>query len=349
MTDEAAPSQTIRAADLTREDNYDQWRAGLASLFEARPLDDSLDTFSADLKTFNLGNFLLGNSRASPQTFARDSGLVSAVGIDHLLIQLYVSGDCDFNVEGYESRGKTGDIVCFDLSRQMRSRTSNLETVSIVLPRQLVRLQPSTFDSLHGAVLDGESTLGILLREHLLSLSKVAPRLSQPDGALATEVAAVMISAGLSAAATGRASEADLLGTALQAIQMFIERNIADDRLSPESIMRHFGLSRSALYRTFEPLGGIADYIRERRLNRAFLQLSSVGGGRGVVSKLAYMNGFNSEAAFSRAFRQRFGMTPSDAIAEAGRRAAEKRHIVDADENWMQVWLGGLGASSNGV
>jgi AraC-like DNA-binding protein len=94
-------------------------------------------------------------------------------------------------------------------------------------------------------------------------------------------------------------------------------------------------------------LGGIADYIRERRLNRAFLRLSSVGNGRGAVSKLAYMNGFASEAAFSRAFRQRFDMNPRDAIVEASQRAASKSYLVDADANWMQAWLAGLHATSS--
>jgi len=349
MSESSAPSQIISSASTSRKDNYAEWRTGISSLFEAKPLYGDLDTFSADLNTYNLGSFLIGESKASPQTFQRDASLVSAVGVDHLLVQLYVNGACEFNVEGYEARGKTGDMVCFDLSRQMQSHTTQLDTISLVVPRQLLRLAPKTFDTLHGAVLDGETPLGLLLREHLLSMSKVAPRLGGPDGKLASEVAAVLISAGLSSAVTGQASETDLLRTGLQAIQGFIEKHLVDPNLSTEMIMRHFGLSRSALYRTFEPLGGVADYIRERRLNRAFLRLSSVGTGRGVVAKLAYMNGFYNEAAFSRAFRQRFGMNPSDAVAEAERRAAGKSEIVGDEANWMQAWLSGLNAAAAGL
>lgn len=347
--DEPARTQIIDSRALTREENYEHWRMGLASLFEAQPLDADMGQFSADLETHNLGSLLIGRSSASPQTFRRDNNLVSAVGIDHLLIQLYVNGECEFDAEGYETRGKTGDIVCFDLSRQMRSQTTNLDTISVVVPRQLIRLNPRTFDSLHGAVLSGDSSLGLLLGEHLKSMANVAPRLNGPDSKLATEVAAVLVSAGLSAAVTGQASETDLVSAGLHAIQSYIEKNLADERLSPEMIMRHFGLSRSALYRTFEPLGGIADYIRERRLNRAFLRLSSVGSGRGVVAKLAYMNGFSSEAAFSRAFRQRFGINPRDAILDADRRALLKSDKLSAKENWMQHWLDSLNVSSVGL
>jgi AraC-like DNA-binding protein len=335
-----AASQIVRSNAGSPSENFQQWRAGLASLFEAAPLDGTVETFRADLHCLNLGSFLIGMSKASPQAFCRDRNLVSAVGVDHLLIQLYVSGECEFKVDGSQSRGAAGDIVCFDLSRQMSSQTGFLETVSLVVPRHLVRLSPRAFDALHGAVLGGDTTLGVLLREHLLSMAKVAPRLGAQDGKLVTEAAAALISAGLSRAISGSATpESELIGSGLHSIQGFIERNLTDEALSPEMIMRHFGLSRSVLYRIFEPLGGIADYIRDRRLDRAFLQLASVGKGRGGVSRLAYANGFASEAAFSRAFRQRFGMNPSEAILELDRRVTAKNHVQD---NWLQAWLHGL-------
>lgn len=346
MTAGSDISQIVRSDTVSPFENFQQWRAGLASLFEAAPLDGAVETFRADLHCLNLGSFLIGKSKASPQVFCRDRNLVSAVGVDHLLIQLYVSGECEFKIDGSQSRGETGDIVCFDLSRPMSSQTGVLETISLVIPRQLVRLPPRAFDALHGAVLDGETTLGVLLREHLLSMAKIAPRLGAQDGKLVTEAAAALISAGLSTAVSGQAaSETELIGSGLQSIQSFIERNLADEALSPEMIMRHFGLSRSVLYRTFEPLGGIADYIRDRRLDRAFLHLASIGKRRGGVSKLAHTNGFASEAAFSRAFRQRFGMNPREAILESDRLAAAKSHVQD---NWLQAWLRGLSATGSG-
>ncbi|WP_156464164.1 hypothetical protein [Devosia sp. Leaf420] len=45
MVDSAAPSQAIHSSALSREENYEQWRMGLASLFEANPLDGELETF----------------------------------------------------------------------------------------------------------------------------------------------------------------------------------------------------------------------------------------------------------------------------------------------------------------
>jgi AraC-like DNA-binding protein len=54
-----------------------------------------------------------------------------------------------------------------------------------------------------------------------------------------------------------------------------------------------FGLSRSALYRLFAPIGGISDYIRQRRLARARLALNASARGRGGIGKIARQFGFS--------------------------------------------------------
>ncbi|KQW57655.1 AraC family transcriptional regulator [Variovorax sp. Root411] len=349
MKNRTVPIHQIRADLLTPVENFEQWRDSLSSLFETLPPDFEADAFRADLTAYNFGGFLLGLSSASPLVFRRDRQLASAVGIDHLMLQLYVSGECEFEADGQAARGKAGDVVCFDMSRQMSSRTSPLATISIVIPRELLRLAPRTLDTLHGAVLDGETTFGALLREHLTSMARVAPQIDTNESRLAAEVTATLVAASLSAAVSGRDAivGSDLVGGSLQAIQSYIERNLNNVALSPEMLMRHFGLSRSALYRTFEALGGVAEYIRGRRLDRAFLRLNSAGAGRGSVSKLAFACGFSTEAAFSRAFRQRFGMPPREALLEADRRTLTRAHLVSPQDNWLQTWLEGLTLSSS--
>lgn len=342
MSIENVEHQILQSEGLSQKENYEYWRTGVASLFEAVPSRDDLEGFRADLASYNLGHFLVGKSSASAQRFHRSGELVAATGVDHLLVQLYVKGECAYNADGGMGKGVAGDIVCFDLSRPMRSQTTDMDIISLILPRSMIRLMPRTIDELHGARVDGSSTLGVLLGEHMLSMAKLAPKLAGPDGKLAAEVASVLVSSGFSAAIA--AERGTLMDTNLQTIQAYIERNLTNPALSADMIMRQFALSRSALYRLFEPIGGIADYIRERRLKLAQLKLASVGTARGSVAKLAYSTGFASENAFSRAFQQHFGIRPSEAIrnAEAGIRL--KRDIDNNEDNWMQAWLDKLRA-----
>lgn len=343
MATETIEHQRILSSQLSREENYEYWRMGVASLFDALPPKGDLEGFRADLASFNLGHFLIGTSSASAQSFVRSRERVAATGVDHLLIQLYVKGECAYDADGGVAKGVAGDIVCFDLSRSMRSQATDMDIVSLILPRSMIRLTPRVIDDLHGARVDGSSTLGVLLGEHMRTLARIAPQLAGPDGKLAAEVASAIVSSGFSAAVA--AEREALMDVNVQTIQIFIERNLTNPLLSADMIMRHFALSRSALYRLFEPIGGIADYIRERRLKLAYLKLTSVGSSRGSVAKLAYTTGFSSENAFSRAFQQRFGLRPSEAIrnAEAGIRL--KSDLGANDDNWMQSWLDRLRAA----
>ena len=83
-------------------------------------------------------------------------------------------------------------------------------------------------------------------------------------------------------------------------------------------IRRALGLSRSALYWLFEPYGGVAAYLLERRLARVRALLADRREHR-RISELAFAHGFASEAHFSRAFRRCFGLTPSDVRGTAER------------------------------
>ncbi|MBF2937786.1 helix-turn-helix domain-containing protein, partial [Pseudomonas aeruginosa] len=51
----------------------------------------------------------------------------------------------------------------------------------------------------------------------------------------------------------------------------------------------------------------------ERRLERARQLLASPQGRRLDVAEVAYRHGFSSQAHFARAFKARYGMTPSEA------------------------------------
>jgi AraC-like DNA-binding protein len=75
-------------------------------------------------------------------------------------------------------------------------------------------------------------------------------------------------------------------------ISRFIEANLVSRDLSVAKISSTFGLSRATLYRLFEPVGGVACYIRSRRLVRA----------RNDPDRTDCLAGFQSIAAFNRAF-----------------------------------------------
>jgi AraC-like DNA-binding protein len=81
-------------------------------------------------------------------------------------------------------------------------------------------------------------------------------------------------------------------------------------------LTRSCGASPSSLLRTFKrELGhGPLTYIRARRLDESLLLLKSK---RYAVGEVATMVGYKNFAAFSQAFRARFGMKPSEVTTAA--------------------------------
>ena len=97
----------------------------------------------------------------------------------------------------------------------------------------------------------------------------------------------------------------------LRAAQAFIERNLTDRDLSAGRIAAAVGISERQVSRVFSPHGGVARWITDRRLDLAKHRLSTGGG---TVGEVARECGFASSSYFARAFRQRFGQTPVEAL-----------------------------------
>jgi AraC-like DNA-binding protein len=106
---------------------------------------------------------------------------------------------------------------------------------------------------------------------------------------------------------------------ALASLKRLIERHIDSPALSVELICARSGWSRATVYRLFELEGGLARYIRQRRLERAFRELMRRRPRRRRIIDLAIDSQYASEATFCRAFHRLFGVPPGEVRARAAR------------------------------
>ncbi len=98
-------------------------------------------------------------------------------------------------------------------------------------------------------------------------------------------------------------------------LNRIIER--AEDQLklespSVENLSKQMGVSRPQLYRKIKALSGSSpkEFIEYLRLSNA---LGLIKSGKGNISEIAYQLGFSHPSIFSRQFKKRFGMSPSQA------------------------------------
>lgn len=96
-------------------------------------------------------------------------------------------------------------------------------------------------------------------------------------------------------------------------VKRFIERRLRDAELNANAVADGLGLSTRYIRRLFANEGeSVSDYILRRRLEECSRQLtSSLWQGRSITDT-AFEWGFSSMAHFTRAFKDRFAVTPSD-------------------------------------
>jgi len=90
-----------------------------------------------------------------------------------------------------------------------------------------------------------------------------------------------------------------------------IQNRLADEQLGVESLAEDIGLSRVQLYRKITALTGISvnEMIRSFRLQKAAQLLKQDWGS---ISQITYEVGFSNPSYFSKCFKDRFGVMPSE-------------------------------------
>jgi AraC-like DNA-binding protein len=106
-------------------------------------------------------------------------------------------------------------------------------------------------------------------------------------------------------------SDAHLEMPRMRFLRDIIDRNLGSWNLHPGRLCKLANISRSNLYRMFEPYGGVVRYIQRERLRRAHAVLADPTSTQ-KISLIASDYCFSDSSAFSRAFRQEYGYSPMD-------------------------------------
>jgi DNA-binding response OmpR family regulator/two-component sensor histidine kinase len=98
-------------------------------------------------------------------------------------------------------------------------------------------------------------------------------------------------------------------------IRLYLEENISNTQLSVDSLSEIAGMSRVSLYKRMLAATGMTpvEYIRTFRLERATLLMEKSDLN---IAQIAYQVGFSTPAYFSKAFKDKYGMVPSNYIVQ---------------------------------
>jgi AraC-like DNA-binding protein len=113
------------------------------------------------------------------------------------------------------------------------------------------------------------------------------------------------------------------LGRGGKAYRAYIGSRLAEAELKPADVAAHFRVSerhmRAVLHKDGESFGA---YVLRTRLARSAAMLHDPDWSESTITEIAFRAGFNNATHFGQAFKQRYGATPRDYRASAGKPAA---------------------------
>lgn len=310
---------------------FEEWHDLARVFFEVEPLSDP-SSFRARASFTRQNDLVLCDARFPPLLFDHNPARIRGVDNGYLLFERYLSGSGRGLLDDTSTRIDTGSIHLVDMSRRYRTATTDVVTRGVIIPHAAVGYDPSRH---RGYVrLSLASKAGSLIDFAHKSLAEATARASAEAEPLARGFLALLQALVLEQPAHGSDPGSDARHFAL--VKAYVNQHLGDPELTAERLCASFGLSRSVLYRLFEPEGGVVRYITDRRLDRCYFDLASASPERGEVRRIAETWGFFQPGNFHRGFRRRFGEAPSDCLrrGRVDQSAARQVHPV---HEWMRI------------
>lgn len=334
------PHAVFKIDDALGAEKFDVWRESISCIFDVEASRDVRDGgFCAEVDANMFGPVMLARTQTLQQRWTRSPAVMAKDGMDHYMIQLYEHGQMLWETERGSFEFPEHGLVVFDLAQEVSLETNDFANVSLIIPREMLADQIKSENDQHLRILTSEEPMVRLLRDHMNSLKQLSTRMTAAQ-ALEIAPATVGLAAACLSAAVSDApnQQAGVSIAQIAMIRRVIDANLCDAELSPDWVARRAGVSRTKLYELFEDYGGIANYIRERRLRRALLALADKRARNRPIYDIALASGYTSDAGFSRAFRARYGMAPSD-LRNAGASPEWGGRRADGIDRRYEHWL----------
>ncbi|TXN31169.1 helix-turn-helix domain-containing protein [Lacisediminihabitans profunda] len=245
----------------------------------------------------------------------RDAKSIGAAERPDFLLCLQVAGVGEFLQDGRTARLNPGDITVFDTTRPTTVISStHYRNLCMRFPQRLLDVPVAQMRQLTATRFDGREGLAPAAGAVLDTLNRVADTLPGRSQQLAAHNALDLMSTLFESTlglADGRQRRAG--AALLERMLDFIEKNLGDPELSPQTLaVTHF-VSLRQVHSVFSAAGLTASaHILDRRLEHARRDLVDPALSGISVATIAERWGFRSASHFGRSFKEHFARTPAD-------------------------------------
>jgi len=241
------------------------------------------------------------------------------VEVGALNLQLQHVGSSLNQTGGRTSLLNEGDFLLFDPAQPLDlTFTEPTQTIVLRLPLAYVEARMPRLRRMVGVPVRGDRGAGALFSRFLRTAWRQLETDENDWGDGLGDVIWPLLDLAYSAAGP-EAPALNRRDRRRRAVLELIEAHLCDPALDTRRIADRLGVSSRYVQLLFAELATTPSaYIQRRRLERAAGRLDGPGGDM-TITQVAFDVGFNDLSGFCRAFRRRFGMSPSDYRATHGR------------------------------
>ncbi|WP_417336222.1 helix-turn-helix domain-containing protein [Halobacteriovorax marinus] len=335
------PYSTFNTDTYNKKDKLDVYKESMGIVFDTEADKEIVSRFEAQIHSFLLSEIMLIDCTTLDQYFERSKSKIAKDGLDHILVQMFISGDTTRELQNDQFNCPRGSLIIIDTSRPWKAFNKQFRNLTLVIPRRLFKGKVPNEDLLHGLILDTQQNpFASLLHSHILSLQANITKITNDFAHSVVSPSVEMVCAAINYNPNNETSHysPDKNVALIFRIKNYIEENLSNTELSIPLILSEFNLTKSTLYRLFPTQnGGIMRYVKERRLVRAYRSLSIKTNNK-TISQISYESGFESESSFTRAFKKFFEQLPRD--VQKGANQSIKFDATSPDrvwENWFRA------------
>lgn len=293
------------------EGQFARWRDLVSPILDVSQVETPRPGFRAAGRAYDLGALHLVSARMDPMAFRHGEDHVATSGIDHWCLTLVKGGV--LTSQGMESvvEARAGSLDLKSLAYPFAGRANETDVLSLYLQRDDFSEIAEAIDAACFRRLTG--SMANILKDFLVGVETRLAVMTVSDISLLVETLTLLLRALVAPTADAlAAAERPVSVGRFNLARKYIQDNLASSDLGADSICKALNLSRRQLYYLFEPHGGVAGFIKQRRLTAACRALANSKDHR-LISTIAYSYGYTNQSLFSRHFQAEFGFTPREA------------------------------------
>lgn len=309
----AAPQHTIR-----RFSTFDSLGKAVSRSFVPMLLSDSGATessvFTASIRSTAVEDtYFSDNSASASLALGRTSSTVQQGGSGFYMLSLLLSGSGVLYQDGRSLQVQPGHLAFYETSQPLALFLGDGHREFVMrFPKERLQLPTAFTDQLTATAIDRAHPLGSVVQSYLFSLPDQLATQSRGVQARLTRTGLDLLGTMFGQILGVTAESFEPKTQLLLRIETFIDNHLDDPALSPDSIARAHYISTRSLRDLFQQTGEtVTGAIRERRLQRCAQDLAHPAFAALSCAEIAARRGFISQAHFSRSFKERFGLSPS--------------------------------------